>query len=185
MPNHTEFNLELRYYEAREPVDIALRHPADFAPGERWKYRNTNYVLAGMLVEKVTRHPIARELDRRIIKRIGPRDTHFPARHDSTIRGPHPRGYDRESPGAPLTDITEMDPSWAWSAGQMVSTDSDLNRCYGKLLKGDLLEPVQLAGMRGNTRPADGTFEDSEGGLERRLWDHREGEAPLPLLGEP
>ncbi len=99
LPNYTEFNLQLRYYEPRELVDIALQHPADFAPGERWKYSNTNYVLAGMLVEKVTRHPIARELDRRIIKRIGLRDTYFPAQHGSTIRGPHPRGYDRELPG--------------------------------------------------------------------------------------
>ncbi|WP_321184074.1 hypothetical protein [Embleya scabrispora] len=40
----------------------------------------------------------------------------------------------------------------------MVSTDSDLNRFHGKLLKGDLLESAQLAEMRGNTRPADETF---------------------------
>ncbi|WP_439675288.1 serine hydrolase domain-containing protein [Embleya sp. MST-111070] len=158
LPNYTEYNLQLRYYEPRELVDIALQHPADFAPGESWKYSNTNYVLAGMLVEKVTKHPIARELDQRIIKRLGLHDTYFPAPHDSSIRGPHPRGYDRESPGAPLTDITEMDPSWAWSAGQMVSTDSDLNRFYGRLLKGDLLKPAQLAEMRGDTRPAEKTF---------------------------
>ena len=51
---------EVRYYDPRELLDIALEHPADFAPGTSWKYSNTNYVLAGLLVQKITEKPLGR-----------------------------------------------------------------------------------------------------------------------------
>ncbi|MEV7195892.1 serine hydrolase domain-containing protein [Streptomyces sp. NPDC093510] len=153
LPNYTKHDLQPRYYEPGELLDIALRYKSEFEPGKGWAYSNTNYVLAGMIVEKVTRHSIAQEIDRRVIKRIGLRHTYFPAPHDATIREPHPKGYLQESAGAPLRDITELDPSWTWAAGQMISTNSDLNRFYGALLHGRLLPAPQLAQMR-TTVPA-------------------------------
>ncbi|MFH9269067.1 serine hydrolase domain-containing protein [Streptomyces sp. NPDC017546] len=148
---------DVRYYAPRELLATALRHPADFAPGKRWKYSNTNYVLAGLIVQKVTGRPLADEIDRRVIKRLGLRHTYFPAPGDAGIRGPHPHGYYQESADTPLRDITEMDPSWAWAAGQMISTGSDLNRFFGALLTGRLLPAAQLARMR-STVPAEATF---------------------------
>ncbi|KQX37568.1 beta-lactamase family protein [Streptomyces anulatus] len=148
---------DVRYYAPRELLATALRHPADFAPGKRWKYSNTNYVLAGLIVQKITGRPLADEIDRRIIQRIGLRHTYFPAPGDATIREPHPHGYYRESAQTPLRDITEMDPSWGWAAGQMISTNSDLNRFFTALLTGRLLPAPQLARMR-STVPAEATF---------------------------
>ncbi|WP_354381321.1 serine hydrolase domain-containing protein [Streptomyces sp. PvR034] len=148
LPNYTEYDLQLRHYEPRELVDIALRHEGHFEPGEKWEYSNTNYVLAGMIVEQVTHRPLAEEFERRVIRPAGLRHTYFPAPGDPTIREHHPKGYDRDAPGAPLRDVTEMDPSWAWAAGQMISTNADLNRFYGALLSGDLLEKAQLDQMR-------------------------------------
>ncbi|MGW7250408.1 serine hydrolase domain-containing protein [Streptomyces decoyicus] len=146
-----------RYFEPRELLDIALRYKADAAPGTTWGYSNTNYVLAGLIVQKVTGRPLAEEMDRRIIKRIGLRHTYFPAPGDASIREPHPHGYYRESAEMPLRDITEIDPSWGWAAGQMVSTGSDLNRFFSALLAGRLLPSAQLAQMR-STVPAEATF---------------------------
>ncbi|MEU7577461.1 serine hydrolase domain-containing protein [Streptomyces sp. NPDC041068] len=155
LPNYTKYeDLKPRYYEPRELVGFALKHPSEFVPGKGWAYSNTNYVLAGMIIEKVTRHPLAEEIDRRVIKRIGLRHTYFPAPHDATIREPHPKGYLKESAGAPLRDITELDPSWTWAAGQMISTNSDLNRFFSELLRGRLLPRAQLAQMR-TTVPAE------------------------------
>ncbi|MBT1099697.1 serine hydrolase [Streptomyces sp. Tu10] len=148
---------DVRYYAPRELLATALRHPADFAPGKRWKYSNTNYVLAGLIVQKITGRPLADEIDRRIIQRIGLRHTYFPAPGDATIREPHPHGYYQESAQTPLRDITEMDPSWGWAAGQMISTNSDLNRFFTALLTGRLLPAPQLARMR-STVPAEATF---------------------------
>ncbi|XGU21977.1 hypothetical protein ACETU7_35245 [Rhodococcus sp. 3Y1] len=51
-------------------------------------------------------------MNRRIFAPIGLRDTYFPSPGDMTIRGPHPKGYHRTAPDSPLSDVTEMDPSW-------------------------------------------------------------------------
>ncbi|MFD7616934.1 serine hydrolase domain-containing protein [Streptomyces sp. NPDC059802] len=159
LPNYSNYlGDDVRYFAPRELLGIALQHKADFAPGKGWKYSNTNYVLAGLIVEKVTGHPLAKEMDRRIIKRIGLRHTYFPAPGDATIREPHPKGYYRDSADAPLLDVTEIDPSWGWAAGQLISTDSDLNRFFTALLSGRLLPPAQLAQMRTATVPAEETF---------------------------
>ncbi|MFG3525205.1 serine hydrolase domain-containing protein [Streptomyces sp. NPDC047917] len=142
-----------RYFEPRELLDIALRYKADAAPGKTWGYSNTNYLLAGLIVQKVTGRPLAEEIDRRIIKRVGLRHTYFPAPGDKTIREPHPHGYHRNPADGPLRDFTEIDPSAGWAAGQLISTDSDLNRFFGALLAGRLLPAAQLAEMR-TTVPA-------------------------------
>ncbi|MFD8087238.1 serine hydrolase domain-containing protein [Kitasatospora sp. NPDC059722] len=142
-----------RYFEPRELLDIALRYKADAAPGTTWGYSNTNYVLAGLIVQKVTGRPLAEEMDRRIIKRIGLRHTYFPAPGEMTIREPHPQGYHRNPVDGPLRDFTESDPSAGWAAGQLISTNSDLNRFFTALLAGHLLPADQLAEMR-TTVPA-------------------------------
>ncbi|PCG81302.1 serine hydrolase [Streptomyces sp. WZ.A104] len=148
---------DVRYYAPRELLATALRHPAEFVPGKSWKYSNTNYVLAGLIIQKVTGRPLADEIDRRVVRRAGLRHTYFPAPGDARIREPHPHGYYQESKERPLRDITEMDPSWGWAAGQMISTSTDLNRFFGELLSGRLLPPAQLAQMR-STVPAEATF---------------------------
>ncbi|MEI5099138.1 serine hydrolase domain-containing protein [Streptomyces sp. PmtG] len=154
LPNYTKYlSDEIRPYTPRELLDLALQHKADAEPGEKWAYSNTNYLLAGLIIEKVSRHSLAGEIDRRVIKRLGLRHTYFPAPGDVTVRGPHPKGYYQEKPGAPWVDATEWDPSWAWAAGQLVSTNSDLNRFFGALISGDLLEEEQLDEMR-TTVPA-------------------------------
>ncbi|MFD0166713.1 serine hydrolase domain-containing protein [Streptomyces decoyicus] len=154
LPNYTAYlGDDVRYFEPRDLLDIALQHKADFAPGAKWAYSNTNYVLAGLIIQKVTGRPLAEEMHRRVIQRIGLRHTYFPAPGDMTLREPHPQGYYRDSASAPLRDVTEMDPSWGWAAGQMISTNSDLNQFFTALLAGRLLPAAQLAQMR-TTVPA-------------------------------
>ncbi|WP_443033016.1 serine hydrolase domain-containing protein [Streptomyces sp. A1-5] len=139
---------DIRFYEPGELLDLALKHKAHFAPGAKWEYNNTNYLVAGLLVQKVTGHTVAEQIDRRVVRRIGLRHTYFPAPGDATIRERHPKGYYQESAGTPLVDATEWDPSWAWAAGQMISTNSDLNRFFSALLSGRLLPKAQLDQMR-------------------------------------
>ncbi|MFC5665405.1 serine hydrolase domain-containing protein [Kitasatospora misakiensis] len=158
LPNYTlHLGDDVRLYQPRELVDIALRYPGESEPGKVWAYSNTNYVLAGLIVEAVTHRTLAEEIDRRIVRPLGLRHTYFPAPGDATIREAHPRGYYRESAGTPLVDVTETDPSWAWAAGQLVSTPADLNRFFTGLLNGALLPPEQLAEMRA-TIPAGEPF---------------------------
>ncbi|MFI6284162.1 serine hydrolase domain-containing protein [Streptomyces sp. NPDC051018] len=143
-----------RYYEPRELLDRALDRPADFAPGQKWSYSNTNYVVAGLLVQKVTGRPLGEEIKKRITDRVGLRHTYLPAPGDMSIRGKHPHGYQKLAADGPWRDFTEMDPSWGWAAGGMTSTNSDLNRFYSAIFSGRLLAPAQLAEMR-ETVPVD------------------------------
>ncbi|MFD9812315.1 serine hydrolase domain-containing protein [Streptomyces sp. NPDC059080] len=153
LPDYAEFVGDLvgtqrhTYLQPRTLLDLALAHKALFAPGTSWAYSNTNYLLAGLIIEKVTGRPLAEEITHRIAERIGLRHTYFPGAGDEGIREAHPKGYYAQ-PGGPLKDVTELDPSWAWAAGQMISTPSDLNRFFSALFGGGLLEPAQLAQMR-------------------------------------
>ncbi|MFF5262211.1 serine hydrolase domain-containing protein [Actinomadura viridis] len=139
----------LRHWEARELVDIALQHPRDFTPGEKWGYSNTNYLLIGMIIEKVTGRPYGEEVHQRVIVPLGLHGTFVPGDAPG-IPGPHLRGYVR--PESELVDITRLNPSVAGSAGGMISSASDVNRFLAALLRGRLLKPAQMQEML-NARP--------------------------------
>ncbi|WIX89966.1 serine hydrolase domain-containing protein [Amycolatopsis sp. DG1A-15b] len=153
LPNYTEYlglddiaKLRHRYFRPHELLALALAHPAKFAPGTKWEYSNTNYVLAGLLIERVTGRPVAEEITERVIRKASLRNTYWPDAGDRAIRGPHPRGYARS--GGEVIDVTELDPSWGWAAGQLISTPGDLAQFSRALLAGRLLPAPQLAEMR-------------------------------------
>ncbi|MGW3044193.1 serine hydrolase domain-containing protein [Kitasatospora sp. NPDC001159] len=144
-----------RYYQPRDLLDLAFARKALFAPGTGWSYSNTNYVLAGLLIERVTGRPYAEQVTRRVIDRIGLRHTYFPHAGEEDIREAHPHGYHASRTGGPLTDVTELDASWAWAAGHLVSTPSELNRFFSALMGGRLLGPAQLAEMKTTVKVPD------------------------------
>lgn len=140
------------YFEPHDLLDAALAEKRHFAPGTKWEYSNTNYVVLGLLVQRVTGRPVGEEITRRIIEPLDLRDTYWPRVGEQRIRGSHPHGYLAEEPGAPWEDITRMDPSLGWAAGQLVSTPADLGAFMAALVGGELLEPAQLAQMRQTVR---------------------------------
>lgn len=135
------------YFEPRRLVDAALTKPPQFAPGTKWEYSNTNYIIAGLIVENVTARPIGEEITRRILQPLGLRDTYWPGVGEQVIRGRHPHGYIAAAPGAPWVDVTDIDPSAGWAAGQLVSTPGDLRTFLEALIHGQLLKPAQQAAM--------------------------------------
>ncbi|SER39042.1 serine hydrolase domain-containing protein [Lentzea albida] len=135
-----------RYFEPRELLDVGNANPVTNEPGEKFKYSNTNYVLLGLLVQKVTGRPVAEVVENRVIKKAGLKDTYWPGVGDETIRGKHPKGYSKTGNG--IEDVTEMDPSWGWAAGQIISTTKDLNSFYRALLKGELVPQAQVQEMQ-------------------------------------
>ncbi|WP_327090021.1 beta-lactamase family protein [Nonomuraea sp. NBC_01738] len=149
----TFFESRHRYFEPRELVDLAMTLKPMFAPGKGWSYSNTGYVLLGLLVQKVTARPVSEEITKRIITPLGLRDTYWPAPGEQRISGPHPSAY-KSGPGGDRVDVTEMDPSRGWAAGQLISTPRDVSRFFGALLDGTLLRPAELAQMRRTVTPA-------------------------------
>ncbi|MEG3632066.1 serine hydrolase domain-containing protein [Streptomyces poriticola] len=138
-------------------VAIAMRHEPDFAPGTSWSYSNTNYVLAGMVIEKVTGDPYATEIRRRIIEPLHLRATSLPGTR-VTVPQPSSRAYSKlaEPATGPTYDVTRLNPSIAGAAGEMVSDSADLNRFYTALLRGRLLPAAQLAEMTDAVQVQDG-----------------------------
>ena len=148
-------------------VRIAMAHPPVFEPGTDWAYSNTNYVLAGMIIERATGRTLATEVTRRIIRPLGLTGTSMPVGDDSSISGPHGRHYSKllvPDPDARVYDVTEMNPSWGWGAGNMISTTDDLATYFRALLAGRLLPPAQQREMF-TTVPTHGWLDNSTYGL--------------------
>lgn len=124
-------------YNPREVIARAVRHEPDFAPGTGWMYSNTNYLLAGLVIEKVTGRSAPDEIRRRILVPLGLHNTSFPVT-DPAIHGPHLHGYDLRG-----QDVTRFSPSYDWTAGAMISTVVDLARFHRALFSGALLRPAE------------------------------------------
>ncbi|MFI0404781.1 serine hydrolase domain-containing protein [Actinomadura sp. 3N508] len=168
----------LDHHDRDDLLATALKHPPLFEPGKEWSYGNTGYLLAGMLIEKVTGRPYGEEIERRILKPLRLRNTSVPADH-SFLPRPHPRGYVRPAPDAAPLDRTRLNPSVAPSSGNMVSTAADVNRFFAALVGGRLLDRPELREMM-TTRPTGRPSGTEYGlGLERvplpcggHLWGH-------------
>ncbi|MGW4866752.1 serine hydrolase domain-containing protein [Streptomyces chartreusis] len=138
-------------YDTKKPAELvalAMTHAPDFAPGTSWNYSNTNYVLAGMVIEKATGRPYGAEVRDRIIKPLHLTGTSVPGTR-VTVPGPSSRAYSKlaETATGPTYDVTRINPSIAYSAGEMISDSTDLGRFYAALLRGKLLPRKQLAEM--------------------------------------
>ncbi|EST35579.1 hypothetical protein N566_17575 [Streptomycetaceae bacterium MP113-05] len=148
----------------RELVRLAMRHRPLFAPGTDWAYSNTNYLLAGMIVESVTGRAYAQQVEERVLRPLALRRTSLPGTSPALPR-PHGRAYStlyRGRPGgggraAPVRDVTVLNPSMAGASGEMISTTGDLVAFYRELLGGRLLPGEQLAEMTDTVPTGEGT----------------------------
>jgi D-alanyl-D-alanine carboxypeptidase len=121
-------------WQPQQLVDIALSLGP---PLHGWNYSNTNYILLGMIIQKVTGQSPITEINRRIIAPLGLRGTSFPLT-STAIPSPYAHGYYGS------VDVTNLiNPSVAWTSGAMISTVGDVARFYEALLTGRLLPPAQ------------------------------------------
>ncbi|MFD7517794.1 serine hydrolase domain-containing protein [Streptomyces niveus] len=135
-------------------VGIAMRHAPDFEPGAKWSYSNTNYTLAGMIIEKITGRTWQQEVTKSVIRPLGLRDTLTPTT-SARIPGSHLKGYSAFGESAPAIDVTAFNPSAAGAAGAMISTAGDMTTFYQALMSGRLLKPAQLTEMKKTVRAAE------------------------------
>ena len=141
-----------RHWSPRELVRRAERMGPTGSPGETFAYASTNYVLLGLVVERVTGTTIGEQLRRRIFAPLGLRGTDFVP--DAWTGGRYVHGYVPSVHDgivgslATARDRSDASASWAWAAGALVSTASDLSRFFGALLGGQLLPPRLVELMR-------------------------------------
>jgi D-alanyl-D-alanine carboxypeptidase len=124
------------------PADVLAivhRHPPNFPPGQMVSYSDTNYVLLGLIIEKITGKPVEKVINR--LSRIaGLVNTRFPQAPE--LREPFAHGYyGGDDDDKPLADYTLVNPAVPWTAGAMTSTLRDLKRWAGLLGHGTLISP--------------------------------------------
>ncbi|MFE6995860.1 serine hydrolase domain-containing protein [Microbacterium sp. NPDC057659] len=136
-------------YSAEHLVRLALSKPARFEPGTDWSYSNTNYVIVRLIIERVTGHTVSEEMHRLIIAPLGLVGTSAPST-TTEIAEPHAHAYYRyDEDGQQVTvDVTEHNPSWISSGGDMISTSRDLQAFLTALVTGRLLPAELFAEMR-------------------------------------
>lgn len=133
-------------WEPAELLELGLAEPPYFPPGEGFHYSNTNYVLAGLIIEEVTGQDYTTAVQQRIFEPLELADTSIPPQDVATLPDPHPNGYlfgtnvstldsarlpDDQIAAARAgellpNDVTTASPSWTWAAGAAISTADDL-----------------------------------------------------------
>ena len=160
-------------WKPAELLKIAFSHKPNFAPGAEYEYSNTNIVLLGVVIEKLTGETASEAFQERIFKPLKMKHSSLPEGNEWKIPGPHAQGYQfgtnvgtidtYEVPKAeqaaaldgtllPL-NYTDANPTWAWTAGGAISTPREL-ATYAKALgtgKGLLspkMQKVRLDSLR-------------------------------------
>ncbi|TPG22685.1 class A beta-lactamase-related serine hydrolase [Sphingomonas koreensis] len=104
-------------------VDRWAKKPLDFAPGTQWQYSNTGYVVAGMIVEKVSGMKLLDFLKANIFSKL---DMH-PIDQDLAVGAGYPTPYQRFALG-PVRPERPAARGWLYAAGELAMTPSDLAR---------------------------------------------------------
>jgi len=113
-------------------LEVANRHSPYCVPGTGWRYSNTNTVILGLLIEKITGKTVAEEITTRIIRPLGLNQTSYPQSPDMPV--PFMSGYFGSA-----ENVTLINPSYTGASGAMVSALDDLRAWAVALGTGSLL----------------------------------------------
>jgi CubicO group peptidase (beta-lactamase class C family) len=129
------------------------KRPLDFEPGTQYQYSNTNYVIAGLIVEKAAGMPLLEFLRARIFAPLGMTsvtdvDRDGLGQTDSV-------GYLRYALGPPRPAPKEGK-GWLFAAGELAMTAQDLARWNVAVLEQRLLTPASWREMATDVRLKNG-----------------------------
>ncbi|MFI6446034.1 serine hydrolase domain-containing protein [Kitasatospora sp. NPDC050543] len=132
-----------RPFTPHELLAYGYKHPNVAAPGTQFLYNNSNYILLGLVVEKVSGRPLADFIHDRVTQPSDLEHTVFPA--GAEFPSPHAHGYTNQTLNGATVDATDWNPSWGWAAGAMVSTLWDLKHWAKDVATGTLLSSATQA----------------------------------------
>ena len=132
-----------RAFTPRELLSYASAQPNQFPPGEGFEYCNTNTILLGLVVQKVSGEPLHSYIHDHILTALGMGHTSFPT--DNAFPNPHAQGYTVQTADGKEAVATDWNPSWGWAAGAMISTLDDMHTWAAALATGKLLTPQMQA----------------------------------------
>ncbi len=122
-------------FSPEELLAVGLAESPLFEPGAKFDYSNTNTILLGMVIEKVTEQPVEKVMAAQILRPLGMTQTVWPG-ESTALPTPYAQGFTLQgvhaTPEAP-SNATHWNPAWGWTAGELISTIDDL-LVYGRAL---------------------------------------------------
>jgi len=134
----------LRPISADEILKLWADKPLDFDPGTKWQYSNTNYVIAGVIIEKVSGMPLLQFLQTRIFAPLGMQSVSDVDR--SRLGDTDATGYLRYALGPPRPAPKEG-AGWLFAMGELAMTASDLAKWDISIINQSLLKPSSYKEM--------------------------------------
>jgi len=138
----------LKPITARAILDEWAKKPLDFEPGTKYQYSNTNYVIAGVIIEKVSGMPLMQFLQKNVFT---PLDMTSVSNIDQARLGDtDPTGYFRYGLG-PLHPAPKEGPGWLFAAGELAMPAQDLAKWDISIMDQKLLKPASYAQLGTDT----------------------------------
>lgn len=123
--------------KAQKILDLWARKALDFDPGTKWQYSNTNYVIAGLIIEKASGMPMLQYLSEKVFVPLGMKSV---ANIDEKRLGDTDAvGYMRFGLG-PLRVAPKEGPGWLFAAGELAMPAQDLAKWDISLIERKLLK---------------------------------------------
>jgi D-alanyl-D-alanine carboxypeptidase len=138
---------------SQQILDTWAKKPLDFEPGTQWQYSNTNYVVAGRIVEAVTGHPLMDFLTSRIFRPLGMQSVWNS--DESKLTQADATAYYRHALG-PLRAAPKEGPGWMFAAGELAMTAHDLALWDESLIAQSILKPDSYKQMFTEVKLKDG-----------------------------
>jgi len=139
---------------ANEILARWARKPLDFDPGTKWQYSNTNYVIAGVIVEKASGMPLLRFLSSHIFEPLGMQSVvNIDQDH---LADTDPTGYMRYALGPPRPAPHEGK-GWLYAAGELAMPTADLAKWDIAMMNQRLLKPSSYQEMQTDVLLKNGT----------------------------
>ncbi len=141
-------------------LDVWAKKPLDFDPGTKWQYSNTNFVIAGRIVEVVSGEPLMQFLEENIFHPLGMKEVWNS--DVSKLGDTDAEGYSRYALG-PLRPAPKEGAGWMFAAGELAMPAFDLAQWDISIINRSLLEQKSYDEMFTPVHLKDGT--DSHYGL--------------------
>jgi CubicO group peptidase (beta-lactamase class C family) len=123
---------------AQKITDMWARKPLDFEPGTKWQYSNTNYVIAGVIIEKVARMPLLQFLQEKVFTPLGMKSVSDT--DQAKLGDTDPTGYLRYALG-PLRPAPKEGKGWLFAAGELAMPAEDLAKWDISIIDQKLMKP--------------------------------------------
>jgi CubicO group peptidase (beta-lactamase class C family) len=143
----------LKSTTAQQILDVWAKKPLDFDPGTQWQYSNTNYVIAGRIVETITGRPLFDFLSERIFRPLGM--TSVWDSDQNPLTGADVTAYYRHALG-PLRPAPSEGVGWGYAAFELAMTAHDVALWDESLIAQSVLSPAGYKEMFTETKLKDG-----------------------------